>query len=303
MTSRISPPAIALLFLLFIAGCGDSTAPQQQSPGSGPYVVAVNNPLYYFAGRLLGDAVKVRLPVPGDTDPAGWTPAAEDVLQLQGAELVLLNGAGYSGWLDKVSLPRGKLVVTAAAARDRWIELQGQVTHSHGPGGEHAHGGYAFTTWLDFSLARVQAEATAQALQSRWPRQAEAIAARLEELLAELDELDAAFAALARRLRERQLIFSHPVYQYFERRYDLPGHSLHWEPDVMPDEEAWRQLRSLIAGNALLVWEGAPAREIAKRLEATGVDHVVLDPGANRGESDWLSLQWENLERLTTIGQ
>ena len=88
---------------------------------------------------------------------------------LLGASLVLLNGAGYSGWLDKVSLKSDSLVPTSEALRDNWIALEDQVTHSHGPGGEHAHAGYAFTTWMDMSLARVQAESVAAALVSRWP--------------------------------------------------------------------------------------------------------------------------------------
>ncbi len=36
---------------------------------TGAYIVAVNNPLAYFAEQLAGDAIDVRLPVPPDTDP------------------------------------------------------------------------------------------------------------------------------------------------------------------------------------------------------------------------------------------
>ena len=94
--------ALVFIALLTLAQPRDTSA---ETP-SGAYVVAVNNPLAYFAGRLAGDAIDVRLPVPPDTDPAFWQPTVDDILLLQGAELILLNGAGYSPWLNKVSISR-----------------------------------------------------------------------------------------------------------------------------------------------------------------------------------------------------
>ena len=113
--------------------------------------------------------------MPEAIDPATWQPTVADILQLQGAELVILNGAGYSSWRDKVSISAGRIAVTSAAARDQWRELPEEITHSHGPGAEHAHSGYAFTTWMDMSLARVQAEAIAVALRERWPAQDDSV--------------------------------------------------------------------------------------------------------------------------------
>ena len=67
--------------------------------------------------------------------------------------------AGYAKWINKVSLPRSKLVNTSKKFTDRYIRTEGAVTHSHGPKGEHAHEDVAFTTWIDFNLAAKQARA------------------------------------------------------------------------------------------------------------------------------------------------
>lgn len=200
-----------------------------------------------------------------------------------------------------VTLGASKLVVTSAPARARWIELEGRVTHSHGPEGEHAHGGYAFTTWMDISLARVQAEAVAAALIDRWPEKRQQVSGNLAALLADLDALDAGYQEQAARLVGRQLIYSHPVYQYFERRYDLPGHSLHWEPGVMPTEAQWRELERLRRKVSLFVWEAGPVPAIAGRMAAMGLESVVIDPGANSGDRDWLSVQQTNLRQLSQL--
>ncbi len=287
-------PLIALLTATLVA-CSDNSAPVVQDTTNAPYLVAVNNPLHYFSQRLSSGAVEVRLPAPAGTDPAPWAPAVEDVLQLQGAELVLLNGAGYSQWPGKVTLSASKLVVTSESARDQWIELEGQVTHSHGPEGEHAHGGYAITTWMDFDIAAGQAESIAEALTAALPEEASAIAERLAALQTDLTELDLAWQRCAKGLSGKALIYSHPVYQYFEQRYGLAGTSLHWEPDQMPSDEQWRQLQANLVADALFVWESEPAPEISSKMAGIGLASVVIDPAANRADQDWLAVQQANL--------
>jgi zinc transport system substrate-binding protein len=284
--------------LAALTGCDQGQQSEHQETVRVSYIVAVNNPLYYFANRLIGGEVEVRLPVPADVDPAQWQPSLDDLQQLQGAVLVLLNGAGYSPWLDKVSLATSRLIVSSEAAREQWIRLEGQVTHSHGPEGGHAHGGYAFTTWMDMSLAQEQAEAVAIALSARWPERATAVASRLEGLFDDLEALDRGYQETAKVLAGRQLIYSHPVYQYFERRYQLPGHSLHWEPGAMPLEDQWQELENLRTDDALFIWEAEPTRTIADRMIALGLPFVVINPAANRSKKDWLAMQRENQSRL-----
>ena len=109
-------------------------------------IYTVNYPLAYFAERLAGDLAEVRFPAPPDVDPAFWKPGADVVAAYQRADLILLNGAGYAKWVDKASLPRSRLVDTSRAFADKYIQAPSAVTHSHGPGGEHAHSGTAFTT-------------------------------------------------------------------------------------------------------------------------------------------------------------
>jgi zinc transport system substrate-binding protein len=298
MRFLLSTTLLTVLFCSLLTACGGDSTPTRLERKTDSFIVAVNSPLQYFAQYLIGPEIEVRMPAPTGTDPAQWQPNIEDILQLQRAELILLNGAGYSSWLNKVSLSEEQLVVTSAAARDEWIQLTGQVSHSHGPQGEHAHSGYAFTTWMDMSLAQVQAKAVARALQTRWPEREADIEGRLTGLLAELESIDRGYAEAAAELRKHQIIYSHPVYQYFERRYDLPGNSLHWEPDVMPGDEQWQQLEGIEAGTILFVWEAEPSPNIVERMGEMGIEFVVVDPAANVEKGKWLSLQQENIARL-----
>ena len=99
-----------------------------------------------------------------------WSPGPEVVTAYQAADLILLNGAGYAGWVSRVSLPEGKLIDTSASFADRYLTVAEAVTHSHGPEGEHAHEATAFTTWLDPTLALEQAGAIHAALATRGSR-------------------------------------------------------------------------------------------------------------------------------------
>jgi zinc transport system substrate-binding protein len=107
-------------------------------------VYTVNYPLAYFAERIVGDLAEVTFPPPPDVDPAFWMPDPKTIAAYQGADLILLNGADYAKWMSKVSLPLSRLVDTSRGFEDQYIQQANLSTHSHGPGGEHTHGGVAF---------------------------------------------------------------------------------------------------------------------------------------------------------------
>src|SRR5690606_31568343 len=102
----------------------------------------------------------------------------------------LRNGASYAKWTEQAALPFARTVDTGAAFADRLIVEADAVTHAHGPEGEHAHGGTAFTTWLDYAQAAEQARAVEAALARLVPAEREAFAARALEVTAELTTLD-----------------------------------------------------------------------------------------------------------------
>ena len=151
---------IASLLLFSIATAGESEKPT---------IYVVNYPLQYFAERIAGEHARVVFPAPTDVDPAYWMPDAKTISDYQRADFILLNGANYAKWVNKVSLPRFRMVNTSAAFKDRYIEAAEILTHSHGAKGQHGHEALAFTTWIDFSLAAEQAKAIVKALSRKRP--------------------------------------------------------------------------------------------------------------------------------------
>ena len=264
-------------------------------------VYAVNYPLAYFAERIGGVHVEVHFPAPAGIDPAFWMPDAETVAGYQGADLVLLNGAGYAKWVERVSLPRRKLVDTSQSFSGSYIQVTVGVKHQHGPDGDHAHAGIAFTTWLDFNQAAEQAGQVATAMSRRRPEHAAVFDENLQRLQEELLQLDSRMQALAAAQPGLPLLASHPVYQYLARRYGLQLRSVTWEPDVQPDGSSWRDLQSMLETQAShwMLWEDNPHMETRKGLERLGVQTVLFRPAMNRpARGDFMTVMQANIEAL-----
>ena len=215
-----------------------------------------------------------------------------------------MNGADYAKWVDRVTLPPTKLVDTSASFADRIIHIEGTVTHSHGPEGDHTHGEAAFTTWLDMSLAVEHAKAVRDAFARAKPEYEAEFQNGFKSLESDLLGLDESLRSLAVGLTNMPILGSHPVYQYLATRYELNIKSVHFEPDEIPEGDAWRDLEHVLSEHPAkwMLWEGEPLPETAAKLEGIGVTSVVFNPCGNRPEQgDFLSVMKNNLTNLERL--
>jgi zinc transport system substrate-binding protein len=299
--------SVVLITAVLVAACGGGTRemePAATNANDKLVIYTVNYPLAYFAERIGGDLVEVHLPVPRNEDPAFWSPDADTIAAYQGADLILLNGAGYAKWVDRAALPSSRVINTSEGFTDKLLRLEGTVTHSHGPEGEHEHAGYAFTTWLDPGLAILQAQTVAGAISVLRPDEEPEIGQRLESLKSNLLDIDGRLAFAAEALGDEPLLFSHPVYQYLIKRYGLNGVEIHWEPDQVPGRNAWDHLESLLERHHAkwILWEGEPLEATIRGLEDRGIYSLVFDPCGNQPEEgDYLSVMAANAVVLENL--
>lgn len=113
---RIVRASIAAMFgLLLASSCAGG---QENSPGSVVRVVAAQDFWGDIAGQLGGSHADVQSVVSDpNTDPHEYESSANDARAVADANLVILNGAGYDSWADKLlqASPNGgrKLLVVA----------------------------------------------------------------------------------------------------------------------------------------------------------------------------------------------
>lgn len=287
--------SMSLLLVLLMLASGSAHAAEKL------VIYTVNYPLQYFAERIGGRHVEVHFPAPADVDPAFWIPDAETIGQYQKADLILLNGANYAKWIKKASLPRMRMVNTSREFADQYISIEQSMTHSHGPGGEHSHAGMAFTTWLDFRQASLQAKAIMRALVRLRPEHEKEFAKNTESLQQELITLENELVAIIAKNPNKALLASHPVYQYLARRYELNLKSYMWEPDVYPKPGEWQSFSVELQASPAkwMLWEAQPIVTISQQLASMGVSVVVYEPCMNKpGQGDFMSVMKQNIKNL-----
>jgi zinc transport system substrate-binding protein len=196
------------------------------------------------------------------------------------------------------------LVNTTARFKDQYLPLKNVITHSHGAGGEHAHGDLAFTTWIDLKLATGQAGAVAAALSRKKPALKTVFQKNYAELKKDLLNLDQQIAEMATSDTGKLLVGSHPVYDYLAQRYGLNIKSVHWEPGEMQGAAQWKELETLLKEHPAnwMIWEGEPLVETVGKLKARGLESVVFNPCGNIPEQgDFLSVMRRNVKNLQRV--
>ena len=268
-------------------------------------VFASNYPLSYLAERISGKSEIVVFPEI-DGDPAFWEPEPEDIVTIQQSDIIFLNGATYEKWQMGVSLPKRKIVDTSKVFREQLITMEESVDHAHGPTGDHSHSGTAFTTWIDLNQAAFQAKAVKDALTKKNVSTETILNKNFDSLINDLKNLDTEINEIVQGQSDIPLVASHPVYQYFARRYGLNIKAVMWEPDVFPDEQMWMDLKEMLKGHPAkwMIWEGEPIPESVAKLKEMGIESVVFDPCGNRPDKgDFMMTMKNNIENLRSVFQ
>ncbi|MDW5287485.1 metal ABC transporter substrate-binding protein [Formosa sp. PL04] len=302
---------IISIFILGIVFCLSSCKKENKkttakaSQGT-PVVYVTNYPLYYFANRIGGEVIDLHFPASELIEPAIWKPETDTIVAMQQADFIFINGAYYEKWLMNVSLPENIIVNTGASFEDKLLGNGEVFSHSHGENKTHLHTETAYTTWLDLAFANKQAEAIKNTLSEKYPELEDTFNSNFKTLSNELLELDMEFRSVGSQMQEANIavLFSHPVYQYFQKAYGIKGESLHWEPYDNIDQDKLQEIVHLTKHQNIntLVWEAAPKTESAITLEKHGIKSVIIAPlSGEPNDGDFLSVMIQNLNTLKGI--
>lgn len=206
----------ALLLLLGLLGPASAAETKLRA-------VATFSILADLVAQVGGDHVAVTSLVQPDADAHGYTPAPSDARTLADARLVVVNGFGLEGWIDRLIKASGtKAPVVVASAGVKPIEAEDDG-HGHGGSG-HAHGHHDDPhAWQSIANARIYVGNIRDALVRIDPDHAAAYADNAKAYLATLDALDAevrtGIAAIPKA--QRRIITTHDAFGYFTAAYGL----------------------------------------------------------------------------------
>ncbi|KFD23400.1 metal ABC transporter substrate-binding protein [Yokenella regensburgei] len=176
-------------------------------------VVASFSVLGDMAKQVGGDNVNVTTLVGPDGDPHTYEPSPKDSAMLGKADVVVVNGLGLEGWLDrlvKASGFKGQLVVAS----------QGVQTHALNEDGKTVTDPHA---WNSAANGALYARNIMDGLVKADPQDEAAITARGTQYIVELKKIDSWAKSRFSNIPEakRKVLTSHDAFGYFGRAYDV----------------------------------------------------------------------------------
>jgi zinc transport system substrate-binding protein len=270
---------VLALILTAAAGCSRSTETQSgdaPSAASGTILVT-SQPLQEMAQSVAKDSLKIQSVVPEQTISRLWKPAKKDAQVMQQADAILINGAGYEPWMDRVSLPGSRVKDTAAGYYSQFIRIPDAVTHQHGPEGKHGHPGTVWATWLDPDLAISQLAQVTAALTRLAPAHQQQFETESAKFRTKLESLNAAIVEikLAVDAADVTVLADGPFYQYLTERLGWKLHYLHWDESMSPSEQDRNELQERM--------KTVPAEGLRLFLLSTRQPDQAAETAANAG--------------------
>lgn len=220
---------IALLLcalVLAMSGCA-----QAQKEENKLTIVCTTYPIYLFASAVTdgveGIAVE-RLDTSSGSCLHDYTLSMEDMKKIEGADILVLNGAGLEDFMDDALAASDALTIDCSAG----VELLFTLEHSHEheteeAGHDHDHGDYDPHIWMDFGNAAVMVKNIRDGLLQADGDNAAAYRENAEKAVERLTDYANRAAALLRTTQEENvsidgLITFHDGFQYFAQALDLP---------------------------------------------------------------------------------
>jgi zinc/manganese transport system substrate-binding protein len=174
-------------------------------------VVATFSILADFARNVGGGRIEVTELVGPNGDTHVYQPSPADAQELATARLILVNGLGLEGWIDRLIRASGAKAPVAVATKG----IKPQQMNEEGRIGIDPH------AWQSIANAKIYVANIRDALIAADPESASAYRANADDYLGKLDALDKEVSAEIAAIppERRQIITTHDAFGYFGTAY------------------------------------------------------------------------------------
>lgn len=299
-----------------LAGCAAfSDSGSETGPDDAVRVVAAFYPLEFIVSRVGGTDVTIAdLTSPG-AEPHDLELSVRETAEVSEADLVVYE-KGFQAQVDAAVDQSEAATVDAAAVAG--LEETGHAGHDHGSeegddGHDHEEGELGDLDphfWQDPLKMAAVGDAVADELADLDPDHAEDYQQRADELRADLEALDQAYATGLTGCARSTVVVSHDAFGYLTR-YGLEFDSIAGlSPDAEPTPADLARLQELISSEGIttVFGERLASPKMAETLaDDMGVTMEILDPieglADDTSGEDYLSLMEQNLAALQEANQ
>ena len=208
-----------------------------------------------------------------------------DMVTLEGADALVINGGGMEQFMDKVMTLREDLPVIDASEGIEMLPSVSEHDHdNHDDHDDHDHEGEVMNAhvWLDPSLAMVQVRNIAEGLANADPDHADAYRSNAEAYILKLEQLKAEIAEQLAPYAGREIITFHEAFTYFAEAFGLHvAGVIATEPGEEPSTRDIADTCDLVSElgiKTLFVEPQYPQKAAQTIARETGASIYTLDP-------------------------
>jgi zinc transport system substrate-binding protein len=232
------------------------------------HILATFAPIYSFVSTIAGSAAEVEMLLPANASPHDFALAPGDLGKIARADVVVCNGLGLEGWLEKALSNAGRNNVLR-------IDASKAIPRENLPQSD-PH------VWLNPLHAIEQVKTICAALSKRDPQNAELYHRNADRYIERLQSLDAAISNATRKMPNKSIVTLHNSFSEFAHRYgfDVAG-TIEDSPGREPTPKELRNLRRVIQQKNVAVIFSEPdsgSPQLARLVEDLHVRVAVLDP-------------------------
>jgi len=176
-----------------------------------PRVVASFSILGDFVREVGGEKVDLRILVGANGDAHAFQPTPAHAQALKKARMIVVNGLGFEGWMDRLIASSGSKAPVVTASKGV-VPIEGE---EDGKKGIDPH------AWQNVANAKIYAANIRDGLSAIDPADADYFKARTEKFLARLDATEQRVRAGVAEIPEqnRRIVTTHDAFGYFAAAY------------------------------------------------------------------------------------
>lgn len=297
---------LAMVFLIMMMGIGnillkknnvESARSVLSLNGSGSkggtrkiLVVSSFYPLYFMASEIGGDRVEINNLTPAGVEPHDYEPTARDMMSLQQAKLLILNGGKFEAWGEKVKDDlKNSGVTVVEVGKDLLVENDTHI-------------------WLSPELAKKEMTVILAELIQVDPENADYYAENERTLSAKMDKLQQEYSVGLSDCRRKEIVTSHAAFGYLAREFGLTQVAIAgMSPDAEPSTKQLTEIAKFAKEKEIkyIFFERLVSPKLAETIaEEVGAKTLVLDPIEGISDNDikqgknYLTVMGENLFNL-----
>lgn len=273
-----------------------------------PIVYSSFFPIYDLTSKIGGQMIDSRQLIPDGVAAHDYDPSSQDMVMLEEADMLVINGANMEGWADSLVASLSNDIYLCDSSEG--ISLIEGHSHDHDHGHEEDDHDHSLDphTWTSPRNAMTQAQNIKDALAEIDPENEAYYQDNLDLVLEELSKLDEEYEEAISSFSKKDLVISHEAFGYLAHDYGLNQIGIEaLVPESEPSPDRMAQIIDTINSSDIdtIYYESnkndsvmeAIQRETGAQILKLDTLEVISQEDLENGE-DYFSLMRRNLDQL-----